>query len=102
MVAASAPTVAASTASWAVAAPVGAAPLPTACAATASAAVISPAAVPRSDAAGLGEALVMVAGSGQTQSGHQVGVDAVELMGDRGMRGTATRRGHVLGGRHRR
>ena len=53
MVAARAPTVAASTASCVTTAPVGCAPLPTEWAATASAAVSSPAAVPRRRAAGL-------------------------------------------------
>ena len=85
MVAASAPTVVTNTASWAVTAPVGVTPLSTPCAATASAAVSSPAAVPRRRAPG---SLVVIR-SEHAQPGHQVGVDRVELSGDRRVRGAA-------------
>ena len=72
----------------------GSAPLPTECAATASAAVSSPAAVPRKL-----RDWRWTRWLDQAQPGHQVGIDAVELFGNRGVRGTAARRRHVLGGR---
>ena len=81
MVAASPPTVAASTASSTAAEPVGA-PLPVMpWAATASAAVSSPAAIPRRRAVAR-DGSVVTGGclSGHAETGQQVGVDTVELL----------------------
>src|SRR5271166_3672690 len=98
-VAATAPMVTASTASSATPAPDGGSPSATPCAPTANAEVISAVAAPRQRAAGSGGACINVLA--QAEAGHQVGVDAVELLGDRGVRRAAAGGGHVLGRGHR-
>ena len=94
----SAPTVAASTASSATAGPAGTAWSAAPCAASASAAVSSPAAIPRRRAA---VACWALTASGHAEAGHQVGVDAVELLADRAVGGPPIGRRHLLGRGHR-